>query len=197
MQLSPWGASTASLELGFVPQCDWRMICTNYETLSNSNKSWTRRPTQISSFTTFIRLTLCKFWLLQNFGTRIQNLLILYDPLWSYRLQKYYNTLAKKKMFRVSHAFQQLPGHCLRPGFVLLPVGEDWDMETSTTTVTQSASSQMSHQASWLAVSFHLTKIQTMAIFYHILGVLRAMDWDQQHLSSASRVCTFFFKKIF
>ena len=51
-----WGASTASLELGFVPQCDWRMICTNYETLSNSNKSWTRRPTQISSFTTFIRL---------------------------------------------------------------------------------------------------------------------------------------------
>lgn len=56
--------------------------------------------------------------------------------------------LGKKNMFRVSHAFQQLPGHCLRPGFVLLPVGEDWDMETSTTTVTQSASSQMSHQAS-------------------------------------------------
>lgn len=132
-------------------------FCTSMRLTNDMHKLWnTQQQQQILDeeanpnfiFHHFYTLALCKFWLLQNFGTRIQNLLILYDPLWSYRLQEYYNTLAKKNMFRVSHAFQQLPGHCLRPGFVLLPVGEDWDMETSTTTVTQSASSQMSHQAS-------------------------------------------------
>ena len=160
-----WGASTASLELGFVPQCDWRMICTNYETLSNSNKSWTRRPTQISSFTTFIRLTLCKFWLLQNFGTRIQNLLILYDPLWSYRLQKYYNTLAKKKNVQSISRLPTTPGSLPSAG-ICTPacrwrlghgdINHNCHTKCKFTNVTPGI---------WLAVSFHLTKIQTWPYF--------------------------------
>ncbi len=151
---------------------------------SFSNKSWTRPTKFLPSFC--YTHTLFKFWLLQNFGTRIH--LESINLLWSIMIVSPIQYLGKN-MFRVSHAKKKRVtafGGDLYS--CLTETGEDGDMQIST------------HQP-----QVHLTKCHTR----HLAGSVVPPDENptmairivilcvcsEQHVSSASRFAPFSSRK--